>query len=129
MFYIRHTSGKSVTFEASVLAERKNPSIPDVLEISAKKIEDLCGAIGQTANHTIDSYSDSCIGILVDEDNGLFHRIWPSSTVPVCCADAISLNDLLVPGLLEKTVRLNLGVQLASAVMQLHTSTIIPKSA
>lgn len=63
--------------------------------------------------------------MLVDEWNSLWHRIWPptprlppSAYLP----ETVSLETLLILRCLEKKDRLELGVQLASAVMQLHKS-------
>lgn len=67
----------------------------------------------------------TCIGVLVDEYDGLRHRIWPpkprlplSTYLPV----SVSLESILTMQCLEKITQPELGVQLASAVMQLHKS-------
>lgn len=90
-------------------------TVPD----TAKRIEDLCSELGKATA----TRSNLCIGILVDASNERWHRIWPpppsllqSPYVP----ESVPLDELLHPGCLEKWDRLNLGVKLASAVMQLH---------
>jgi len=90
-------------------------TVPD----TAKRIEDLCSELGKATA----TRSNLCIGILVDASNKRWHRIWPpppSLFQSPCVPESVPLDELLRPGCLEKWDRLNLGVKLASAVMQLH---------
>jgi hypothetical protein len=65
-----------------------------------------------------------CVGLLVDGCNGPWHRIWTPLTLSsyASLTGAISLDDVLSPQYLELKDRLELGILLASAVMQLHTT-------
>jgi hypothetical protein len=65
-----------------------------------------------------------CIGLLVDGGNGPWHRIWAPLTLSsyTSLTGPISLDDVLLPQCLELKDRLELGLLLASAVMQLHTT-------
>ncbi|KAF8539020.1 hypothetical protein BDD12DRAFT_925468 [Trichophaea hybrida] len=84
-------------------------------------IRDLCTAIKLAA---IGCSEAICIGVL-DECDGLRHRIWQSKPwIPLSTylQEIVSLEEILKAQCLEKKDRLRLGVQLASAVMQLHQS-------
>jgi len=62
------------------------------------------------------------MGILGDECNG-WHRIWPLSTPTYShFRNVVTLDRLLQPGLIPQRARLELGVQLATAVVLLHRS-------
>jgi hypothetical protein len=89
-----------------------------VIEAS-KRVDNLCSVIQNTATDR----SNSCIGILFDECNQPY-RIWPTMTLSPYSPqpEAVSLESLLVHGALEKRDRLELGAQLASAVMQFHST-------
>jgi len=81
------------------------------------RIDDLCEVLKRCSERRM----NSCIGILADECNG-WYRIWPPR-VPVpstILAEVATLDQLLQPGFLDDKTRLELGVQLASAVMCLH---------
>lgn len=88
------------------------------------KIEDLCSTITGTTVAV-----KSCVGVLFDERRGNW-RVWSSpilscpvkSSPPACMPDVVTLESLLAPGHLERKDRLQLGVLLASIVMQFHST-------
>lgn len=97
-----------------------SPSItPDrSLRDTTEQIEDLCLTI-QRAKSGL-----ACLGVLIDGSNRRY-RVWPLGTPPPASelTGVLSLESLLTqPGVLTKKDRLILGVQLASTVMQLHTT-------
>lgn len=97
-----------------------SPSItPDHLpRNTTEQIEDLCLTI-QRAKSGL-----ACLGVLIDGSNRRY-RVWPLGTPPPASelTGLLSLESLLTqPGALKKKDRLILGVQLASTVMQLHTT-------
>jgi hypothetical protein len=130
--YARHAAKtktkKMVSFGGLARTETKQSALSNAAETAAKRIQDLCFAIEQaTTQSTTQSTgtnSNSYIGVLIDERNGFLHRIWPPRAIASLSylSGAVPLDDLLVPGLLETKVRLNLGVHLATATMQLHAS-------
>ncbi|KAF8243707.1 hypothetical protein K440DRAFT_663936 [Wilcoxina mikolae CBS 423.85] len=87
---------------------------------AARRVENLCSAIKQTASTSL--CSGSCMGILVDEPNGWLHRIFPPRTASLTCflPNTISLEELLLLECLNLRERLELGLQLALALMKLH---------
>ena len=85
---------------------------------SAQRIEDLCAEINRAYSSQA---SSSYLGVL-DSSNAR-HRLWSAALPPLPYTEqTISLEDLLRRRLAEKRDRLRLGVQLASAVIQLHTT-------
>ncbi|KAF8534716.1 hypothetical protein BDD12DRAFT_895321 [Trichophaea hybrida] len=105
--------------ELPVRMETDKLSVIDAID-TAKRIENLCSVI----KNTVADCSDSCIGIIFDECNRPWHRIWAPATLLSYSSltEAVSLESLLAPGCLEKKDRLELGVRLAFAVMQLHST-------
>ncbi|KAF8246826.1 hypothetical protein K440DRAFT_644330 [Wilcoxina mikolae CBS 423.85] len=84
---------------------------------TAERIEDLCSEIGKATA----TRSNLSIGILVDASNKRWHRIWPPSpSILPYVSESVTLYELLRLGCLQKRDRLDLGVKLASVVMQLH---------
>jgi hypothetical protein len=59
---------------------------------------------------------------VADDEKGLWHRIWPSKKMPSRSFLPDPTSPETVLGSLEDRDRLELGVKLASAVMQLHTT-------
>ncbi|KAF8248393.1 hypothetical protein K440DRAFT_626275 [Wilcoxina mikolae CBS 423.85] len=119
---------KAVSFnEPAQHSQKKNqeaplPKVPDTL----RRIKDLCIAIKEaTALHT-----NCCIGILEDQPKGLWHHIWPPAASPLSRYDPepVSLDALLFPGSIEEINRLELGVKIALAVMQLHATEWLSES-
>jgi hypothetical protein len=100
------TVQKDVQYSTESAAPEKEPS----------PIEDLCSAIKRAGCEG----PNACIGILANQ----WLCIWPPFPVSACSQlkQTVSLHELLIPGCLEKRDRLRLGVQLASAVMQLHNT-------
>jgi len=91
-----------------------------------RRIKDLCIAIKEaTASHT-----NCCIGFLEDQPKGLWHHIWPPTASPSSGYDLepVSLKTLLFPKSIEQLDRLELGVKVASAVMQLHATEWLRES-
>ena len=85
---------------------------------SAQRIENLCAEINRACGPQA---SSGCLGIL-DSGNAR-HRLWSAALAPRhYTKQTISLEDLLRHQLAEKRDRLRLGVQLASAVIQLHAT-------
>jgi len=113
---------RTVSVDDTTQEGAQQPVASTAAEIMAGKIGDLCLAIRQATVQSANVSSNSCIGVLVDERERVLHRIWPTAAESPYITEAVSLGTLLVPGLLEKGVRLKLGVQLASTVMQLHAS-------
>ncbi|KAF8542789.1 hypothetical protein BDD12DRAFT_333870 [Trichophaea hybrida] len=104
------------------IQEEPFPKVPDTL----RRIKDLCIAIKEaTALH-----KNCCIGILEDQPKGLWHHIWPPAASPLSRYDPepVSLDALLFPGSIEEHNRLELGVKIASAVMQLHATEWLSES-
>lgn len=95
------------------------PTTPDTLpRNTTEQIEDLCLAI-QRAKSGL-----ACLGVLIDKSDRRY-RVWPLKTPSLTSelTGVLSLESLLTqPGALKKKDRLILGVQLASTVMQLHTT-------
>lgn len=124
---------KMVSIKDPAETNAKQHTLTSKAEIAAKQIHDLCSAIEQATtkvtSQSSDKSSNTYIGILVDESNGFLHRIYPPIVIsPSYLSNAISLRELLVPQLLEPKVRLELGFQLALAVMQLHASEWLTES-
>jgi hypothetical protein len=105
--------------ELPVRMETDKLSVSEAID-TAKRIENLCSVI----KNSVADCSDSCIGIIFDECNRPWHRIWAPTTLLSYSSltEAVSLESLLAPGCLEKKDRLELGVRLAFAVMQLHST-------
>lgn len=103
--------------------ETRPPTSFDESDLEATQgIEDFCSAIAGTTGESL----TVCIGTLADE----WHCIRPprpASSSPYL-QKTVSLHDLLIPGCLEKKVRLQLGVELASAVMQFHMTEWLNES-
>lgn len=95
------------------------PTTPDTLpRNTTEQIENLCLAI-QRANNGL-----ACLGVLIDKSDRRY-RVWQLKTPSLTSelTEVLSLESLLSqPGALKKKDRLILGVQLASTVMQLHTT-------
>lgn len=92
---------------------------PDLIpKITTKRIENLCLTIQSAKSEP------ACLGILTGESNRQY-RVWPPRTPSFASEPmrVLSLESLLTqPKALKKKDRLILGVQLASTVMQLHTT-------
>ncbi|KAF8544191.1 hypothetical protein BDD12DRAFT_101947 [Trichophaea hybrida] len=88
-----------------------------LLPVGVDRIENVCTLIQQGYNKT----SSSCIGILIDERDGAY-RVWPMeiALTQSCLRETVLLEDLVKRNRIPKRYRLVLGVQLASAVIQLH---------
>ncbi|KAF8244015.1 hypothetical protein K440DRAFT_636555 [Wilcoxina mikolae CBS 423.85] len=124
----RSVSFRDLSNETAISEEQQFPT-PQISTDTAtianpKQIEDLCAAIKQAASGRSVT---TCIGVLIDECNGLrhLHRIWlptPRPPLSTYLRETVSLETLLTMQCVEKKERLELGVQLASAVMQLHKS-------
>lgn len=87
------------------------------------RIENLCLSIQRAKGEL------SCLGVLVG--GGGRYRVWPLRIPPPTSEPTrvLSLESLLArPGALKKKDRLILGVQLASTVMQLHTTEWLGES-
>jgi len=98
----------------------ESPDPPNSLD-DAEKIENLCLAIHEAIN------TDSIRAIAAEE--GIWWRLCPADSYSPCYLPAtISLDSLLKRGPLEVRDRLKLGVTLAMAVMQLHTTKWLGKS-
>lgn len=113
-------SPRNVTFNLSQVDCTDLASItPEpISENITKQIENLCLTTQQAKSEP------SCLGILTDESNRQY-RVWPPRTPSLSSKPMVmlSLENLLTqPEALKKKDRLILGVQLASTVMQLHTT-------
>jgi len=98
----------------------ESPDPPNPLD-DAEKIENLCLAIHEAMN------TDSIRVIAAEE--GLWWRLCPADSYSPCYLPAtISLDSLLGRGALEVRDRLKLGVTLAAAMMQLHTTKWLGES-
>lgn len=95
------------------------PTTPNSLPRNTmEQIEDLCLAIQRAKS------GPACIGVLIDKSDRRY-RVWPLKTPSLTSelTGVLSLESLLAqPGAIKKKDRLILGVQLASTVMQLHTT-------
>jgi hypothetical protein len=91
-----------------------------------KIIENLCLTIQQMEHHKPNRKSAMAIslGTLLGEGNMGWNCLWPSvmPAFPFDSTEAVSLDTLLKRGGINKEDRLRLGVQIALAMMQLHTT-------
>jgi len=110
---------KKVSFAEPVPpAPPPQPTPPTTVNTTDNQIEDLCTALKKCSGER----TKACMGILGDECNG-WHRIWPPSTPTYSrFRNIVTLDILLQPGLISQRARLELGVQLATAVVLLHRS-------
>jgi len=84
-------------------------------------IDNLC----MTITKADDQRPNCALGTIVGEGNTRWHCLWPRNVLafPIETTEAVSLELLLQNGSLhDKSVRLKLGVQLASAMLQLHAT-------
>jgi hypothetical protein len=120
---------KSVSFEGLLQLENSQVAVqrPSLAEAAEKlqRVTEICTAVKKAA-----SCSADCLGFVADDEKGFWHRIWPTKKVPsrFFLPEPISLEALLFPGSIEDRDRLELGVKLASAVMQLHTTHWLKES-
>ncbi|KAF8247167.1 hypothetical protein K440DRAFT_661567 [Wilcoxina mikolae CBS 423.85] len=113
-------------------ADETQPSPTPPAE-ATNQIGNLCATIKQATTHAAASSpsgsSTPYPTVLDDVSSGFSHRIKrPPEDEVITSSTLVSLRELLVPELLEEKVRLKLGVQLASAMMQLHTSEWLAES-
>ncbi|KAF8243860.1 hypothetical protein K440DRAFT_663845 [Wilcoxina mikolae CBS 423.85] len=114
---------KTVGFQVEIETETRRPTaLNEPYLATAQAIDDLCSAVAGAAGQSPIAFT----GTISDE----WHCVKPPRPLFTSSymRETVSLHDLLIPGCLEKKIRLQLGVELASAVMQLHETEWLNES-
>ncbi|KAI5804283.1 hypothetical protein EDC01DRAFT_412916 [Geopyxis carbonaria] len=87
------------------------------------RIPNFCSTVFTTTNGKI----EPCLGLLLHEDHTCSWRVWSyplqrNDMLQSALPKTTTLHEILIPNFIDTKSRLKLGVDLASAAMQLHTS-------